>query len=215
MTIDQVVSVFGEPGSQDGQLRRESRFRYFAPIGMLTAEREGYIGFDIEFDRERVVGWRTIRGNPSYESWHAPPEVKWIGKFYLILFGFLVVSGAIARWAWGVAEGASLVESFNEREIATEKIPGEFRFITHDTTLEQVIERVGEPTLLRTMSVDPRRVKGSRLIEGDGGGPAIGVAEYELPNGAAVVLVSEYPFARENRIRTAYYRKPPKDWEPR
>jgi hypothetical protein len=57
---------------------------------------------------------------------------------------------------------------------------------------------------MRVMPVNPRQVKGSRLIEADLGKPAVVVAEFELPNRATVVLVPEYPFTPENRIRTAY-----------
>ena len=207
MTMEQILAAYGEPGNQIGSRGDKCVFRYVAPMGLLTAEREGYIGFEVQFDHGRVSGWRIFHGNPSYEPPHVPSEVKWISKFYLALFVSLLVLGLAVRRLLGFVSGISLVKAFNKREIATEELPIEFRFISHDTTLQEVINRIGAPTRMRVMPVDPRQVKGSRLIETGLGKPAMVVAEYELPNQAAVVLVPEYPFTPENRIRTAHYRK--------
>ena len=81
------------------------------------------------------------------------------------------------------------MRAFNAREIATAQIQAEFRFITEETTLQEVIDRLGEPTSLQPLSVNPRQIRASQLIVGPDGGAAIVVAEYELPNGAAVTLV--------------------------
>jgi hypothetical protein len=207
MTMEQVLAAFGEPGNQIGSRGDKCLFHYLAPMGLLTAEREGYIGFEVQFDHGRVSGWRIFHGSPSYEAPHVPSEVKWIGKFYLALFVSLFVLSLAVRRLLGFVSGISLVKAFNKREIATDEMPIEFRFINHDTTLQEVINRVGAPTRMRVMPIDRRQVKGSRLIETDLGKPAIVVAEYELPNRAAVVVVPEYPFTPENRIRTAHYRK--------
>ena len=168
----------------------------------------------MQFDEGRVSGWRTFRGNPSYEPPHVPSAVKWIGKFYLILFISLIVLGLLVRRGITFFGGLWLVKAFNEREISTEDMPVELRFISHDTTLQDVINRVGEPTRMRVMPVDPRLIKGSRLVETKLGKPAIVVAEYDLANNAAVVIAPEYPFTSENRIRAAHYRKAVPDVEP-
>ncbi|MGB9473612.1 MAG: hypothetical protein WCE87_00925 [Candidatus Udaeobacter sp.] len=207
MTMEQIVAAYGEAGNQMGPRNGKCVFNYLAPLGLRTAQREGYIGFEVQFDQGRVSGWRSFRGNPSYEPPHVPSEVKWIGKFYLILFVCLVIFGLLVRRGRSFLGELSLVKAFNDREIVTEEMPVEFRFINHETTLQEVIDRVGVPTRMKVMPVDSRQIRGSRLIETNLGKPAIIVAEYELPNQAAVVLVPEYPFTSENRIRTAHYRK--------
>lgn len=214
MTTQEVLSAFGEPANQIGRRGEDCVFRYIAPFGLMTADREGYIGFEVQMDRDRVIGWRTFRGTPSYEPAHMPRELKWIGKFYLTLFVALFFVGAASRRLWGIVVADSLLKSFNRRAIDLEGVPAEFRFITHDLNLQAVIDRVGKPTRMRPMSVKPWQVRNSKLVEGDAGEPAIVVAEYDLPNAAAVILVPEFPFEPENQIRTVYYRKPPRDWEP-
>jgi hypothetical protein len=212
MTVEQVLSAFGEPGNQLGRRTEECVFRYLAPLGGRTGERDGYIGFEVQFNYGRVVGWRTFRGEHAYEPPQVPPQLKWFGEFYLLLSSLVFIWITRRKWKKGSSDGALLLRAFNEREIATERIPAEFRFITHDITLKDVIDRVGQPTRVMAMPVSPRLVKGSRLVEDAKGKPAIMVAVYGLPNSGAVIVIPEYPFERENRIRTAYYLEPLHVW---
>lgn len=207
MTTQEVRAAFGAPARGVEERRDELQYYYVPPLYLLTGEHEGYAGFTVHFERERVVGWSPILGNPSYELPHVPAEVKWLGKFYLVLAiaAFFIVG--LARRARAHAGGVELVRAFNAREIATAQIPAEFRFITEETTLQEVIDRLGQPTSLQPLSVNPRQIRASKLIVGADRGPAIVVAEYELPNRAAVMLVPEYPFELDNRIRTVVYRK--------
>jgi TonB family protein len=214
MSMQEVLAAFGEPNNQLGPPDSECRFRYVAPFAYLTAEREGYIGFEVQFDRGQVVGWRSFRGFPSYEPLHVPREAKWFGKFYLILCAVLVFLGLAGRRLIRMSQDTSLVESFNRHEIATGAVPSEFRFLTHGTTLAEATERLGEPTRVRKMSVDAGKVRSAGFIEGDDGRPAILVVEYELPSGDAIDLVPEYPFESGSRIRTVHYRKQLPDPQP-
>ena len=47
---------------------------------------------------------------------------------------------------------------------------------------------------------------GYGFVEGPLGNPAIVSFDYDLPYHAAIILLPEYPFEPENRIRAAYYR---------
>lgn len=207
MTTREVRAAFGAPAGVVEGRRDQFQYHYIPSLYLLTGEHEGYVGFTVHFEHERVVSWSPMLGNPSYEPPHVPPEVKWIGKFYLVFAIAVFFIVGLARRVWAHAGGVALVRAFNAREIATAQIPAEFRFITEETTLQEVIDRLGEPTSLQPLSVNPRQIRASQLIVGADGGPAIVVAEYELPNGAAVALVPEYPFELDNRIRTAVYRK--------
>lgn len=208
MTPKQVRALFGAPRSSDEEQRRHKlEYHFYPSLSLLTGEHDGYMGFAVRFEDERLVSWFPIRGNPCYEPPHVPPEVKWLGKFYLGVGLTLFFLVGLGRRAWSYTQGLSLVEAFNARTIATSQLPAEFRFITAETTLQEVIDRVGKPTSLQPMTVDLQQIRRSDLIVGADGGPAIVVAEYELPNGAAVVLVPECPFEPDCRIRTAVCRK--------
>ena len=205
----EVRSAFGPPSNQIGHDTEPCRYQYGSPIGLRTAEREGYVGFEIQFEQKRVVGWRLYHGNPSYEPPHWPRELKWAGKFLLVVFATVVCVAGTFRRLWRFVETNSLLKAFAKREIATDGVPIEFRFIDHDLTLREVIDRLGPPSRMQIVSVRPGQKRGADYIVGDDGGPAIAVAEYELPNESAVIVMPEYPFERENQIRAVYYRKRP------
>jgi hypothetical protein len=63
----------------------------------------------------------------------------------------------------------------------TNGIPAQFAFITTNTTLQQVIDRVGKYD----------RVRGSGVL----------YYEYDLSDGSAVLVSPEWPFQPTNRIR--------------
>ncbi len=182
-------------------------YHFYPSLSLLTGEHEGYVGFATRFEDGRLVSWYPIRGNPCYEPPHVPPVVKWMGKFYLGFALVMLFVVGLGRRAWAQTEGLSLVEAFNARRIESSQLPAEFRFITADTTLQEILDRLGAPTSLQPMSVDLAQIRRSDLIVGADGKPAIVVAEYELPNGTSVRLVPEYPFELDCRIRTAICRK--------
>src|SRR5215203_2414137 len=61
-------------------------------------------------------------------------------------------------------------------------VPAKFQFITKDTTLRQVVERVGRWD----------RVRGSGVL----------YYEFALPDGSAVLVHPEWPFGLENKIQS-------------
>src|SRR5437762_13627272 len=54
MTVDQVIARFGEPFNGRPERCINCAFRYLAPSGMRTAEREGYQGFEVQFDEGKI-----------------------------------------------------------------------------------------------------------------------------------------------------------------
>jgi hypothetical protein len=62
------------------------------------------------------------------------------------------------------------------------EIPAKFRFITKDTTLQQVVDRVGHWD----------RVRGSGIL----------YYEFDLADGSAVIVSPEWPFRLENKIQS-------------
>ena len=65
------------------------------------------------------------------------------------------------------------------------ELPNQFRFISHKTTLRQVIDRLGPYT----------RVRGS----------GVQAFEYDLPDGSAVLIFPEHPFQPSNKIRDVQF----------
>jgi hypothetical protein len=212
MRIDEVVSAFGQPSGGVPRLPGVAHMRYIAPIGSMTVEKEGYIGFEIELVDGRVKSWRTLRGNPSYAPMTQPREFKWFGLLLRLLFVGGAVYGLIVAVQRRRSEAGSLLEAFRNRDIPTRDLPVEFRFITHDTTLKEVIEKAGPYSRHVKLPIDPRVVGGRYTYTDDAPArPAIVLFEWEMPFHGAVVLMPEYPFESGSRIRAAFYRAPRPD----
>lgn len=213
MKVEEVISAFGQPNSGVGNKSGPSQIHYFAPIGSLTEEKEGYIGFEVQLVDGKVSGWRTFRGNPSYAPMKAPPEFKWSARFWVIVMACVALYG-LSRTFWREAsEEQALLKAYRIREIPTRQLPAEFRFITNDTTLQEVVDKAGPYSRVRRLVVDPSFASGFGLAEGPSGMPALVLLDYDLPYHAAVILLPEFPFELENRIRAAYYRPPRVDEE--
>jgi hypothetical protein len=75
------------------------------------------------------------------------------------------------------------------REWCSEELPEEFRFISRDTTVQQLVERVGPYTRIR-------------------GDSDTGALEYDLPYGSALLIFPEWPCELGSRVRgVQFYRK--------
>jgi len=91
----------------------------------------------------------------------------------------VVVSGLVAGCSpreQAVSEAGS---------IATNGVPAQFAFITTNTTLQEVVDRVGKYD----------RVRGSGILH----------YEYDLPDGAAVLISPAWPFQPTNKIQGVAY----------
>jgi hypothetical protein len=134
-----------------------------------------------------------------------------IFKWYLVIFIGLLILGAIGGLLIriipvGLAEYDDVIKAFAEREISISRLPSDFHFITHETTLQEVIDRLGPCSRVVRLPVDPGSGLGYAFAATKGGRPAIVTFEYHLPYHAAAIVMPEYPFEPQNRIRAVFYR---------
>jgi hypothetical protein len=95
------------------------------------------------------------------------------------------------------------VRSYALRDIDTTVLPSTFRFITHDTTLQEVIDRLGPASRVFELALRHR----------DGDAEHFKAHEYDLPYNAAVIIMPQRPFEPEDKIRAIYMRNAPAhDW---
>jgi hypothetical protein len=213
MTAEEVISAFGQPST--GVAVRQlgpSTLRYLAPIGSMTVNREGYIGFEVHLVDGKVQSWRTYLGNPSYAPMAVPLEMKWTGYWWLALFVGGIVYGIFRAVRRGITEEQLISNAYRDRYIP--RLPAEFGFINNDSTLQEVLDKVGPPARARKLPIDPKVATGGYgYTEGPLSLPAIVGIEYDLPYHAVVILFPEYPFQTGNKIRAAFYRRPLRDDE--
>ncbi len=104
-------------------------------------------------------------------------------------------------------ENRRLLRAFLQMEIPTARLPVEFRFINHETTLADVARRLEIPSRQRTILLNAGDAAGYPFPETESGLLEMRVMEYELPYGSAVILMPEMPFATDSLIRPVYYRR--------
>jgi hypothetical protein len=210
MTVDEVVSVFGQPRTGIPRSAGPGRLLYVSPIGTRSVQAEGYIGFEVQLVDGRVQSWRTLTSNPSYAPVTVPREMKWYGYAFIAALIGGAIYGLYRALRRGLSEEQLLLKAYQERHIP--RLPAEFGFINNDTTLQEVFDRVGPPARERKFPINPNLVTGGYgYTEGPLRLPAIVLIEYDLPYHAVAVLLPEYPFQPENRIRAAFYRRPLRD----
>jgi hypothetical protein len=207
LTPDEVVALFGEPNNGRVVPCVDCTFTYLPPLGSLTVEKEGYVGVQIWFTDGRVRDWRVYTGNPSYAEPQMPPEVRRFLWLFGIILGIGIISKLIIRFTPVAAVVSNEVaQAFENREIQAEKLPTEFRFITQETTLEEVIEKLGKPSRTVKVPISAERGLGYALVSSKTSDAAIVTFEYDLPYHAAVIVMPEFPFEKQNRIRAIFYR---------
>lgn len=206
MTIGEAIQRFGQPGSQVTAENGSFLYRYVAPGAYLTAEKEGYIGFELHFVEGHLHDWRTFRGYPSYAPIRLPSALKWDFRIWMIIAAIVAIYGAIHKSRSVKDEDQALLEAYANKRLQTKRLP-EFQFITHETTVQNVIDRLGEPTRIRKLSFDS--IVGARKAAAHNvSGMSIDVLEYNLPYSAAAVVMPDYPNQPENKIRAVFYRGP-------
>lgn len=206
MTEEQVIAQFGAPGGDGGGRGSSTFFRYIAPINYLTREKEGYIGFEIHLINGRVQDWRSLRGNPSYEPSMAPKLPRWSLYVWFLVFGCIFVFVSIKAFDRQIGEEQELKRAYKTRDIPVRRLPADFHFITHDTTVQEVIDKLGSYSRRRQHMVGSSFAEGYGVARGPLGAPTIVSFDFELPYNDAVVLLPEYPFGLESRIRAVVYR---------
>jgi hypothetical protein len=206
VSADEVVAIFGQPSGQRGSRGHQSfLFQYAAPASALIEQREGYVGFEVKFVDGRVKEWREFRANPSYPSdFKAPRSVKWLLWFYgLCAFVLLGLTRLVRRGGRALAY-RGMLDHYRTRKIAAGNLPHEFRFITHDVTLQQVGDRLGSPSRFLHLVIPEASPPGFSFVTTSSGRPAIIVAEYQMPYHAPVYVMPEFPFEMTSKIRAVF-----------
>jgi hypothetical protein len=207
LTADEVVALFGEPNSGRVMPCIDCTFTYVPPLGSLTVPKEGYAGLRIDFIGGKVRDWTLYTSNPSYAEPKAPLAFRGFLWFFGISFTLGIIAKLIIRLT-PVAAVASreVAQAFENREIRTKELPPEFRFITHDMRLQEVIDKLGEPSRIVKVPINAERGLGYALVSSNTSDATIVVYEYDLPYHAAVIVIPEFPFDMQNRIRAVFYR---------
>jgi hypothetical protein len=211
MTPSEATRKFGQPGSRIELSDQSFLYRFRAPIGYLTEEQEGYVGFELHFVEGTLHDWRSLPGNPSFALLRPPPILRWYGSI-LLLFGLgAALFMAFRRKHYAADEDKALLQTYVARRILTRRLP-EFSFISHETTMQEVVDKMGPPSRTKNLSLDT--VVGSEKTAAHNVlGMSIPLAEYDLPYGAAAIVMPEYPCNPQNKIRATFYRVPQPDEE--
>src|SRR5215831_7920397 len=104
---------------------------------------------------------------------------------------------------WTKEENNSVFDAYAGKDLQNRNLP-EFRFITHETTVEEVIAKLGEPARRRTLFVDSA-VEKQTADAYHFNGMSIPVLEYHLPYKATVMVMPEYPGKPNDKIRAVFY----------
>ena len=128
----------------------------------------------------------------------ASPRLKWFVIPAMLGVALLVFVRSFTR---DVKKYVDTTRAYARRDIDVAALPPTFRFITHETTLQQVIDRVGPASRVVELA--------SRHSDGDT--EHFKAHEYDLPYSAAVVVMPQRPFEPEDKIRAVYMRKAPAD----
>jgi len=125
---------------------------------------------------------------------HVWPEAKW---YFVALFvgGWLFVFAR--QFVGGANQYRAATDAFIHRRIVPAELPPDFRSLSHEKTLQQVIEEFGQPSRKVGLIAPPT---------GRGRGVKFLAYEYQLPYEAAVVVMPEPPGEPDSNIRAVYLR---------
>jgi len=126
------------------------------------------------------------------------PRLKWFVIPAMLAFALFVLARSFVR---DVKKYVDATHAYAHRDIDTAELPSSFRFITHETTLQEVIDQLGPASRVIELALRHR----------DGDTEHFKAHEYDLPYNAAVVVMPQRPFDREDKIRAVYMRKAPAD----
>jgi len=128
------------------------------------------------------------------------PLVKWLfigGVLAMVLF----LWGR--EFIQGVDTYRGVIKAYARRQIQVTDLPTDFRFISHDTTLAEVIEKLGPASRVVQLALPHR----------DGDTEHFMAHEYDLPYEAAVIVMPQRPFEPDDKIRAVSVRKRSNDDE--
>ena len=122
---------------------------------------------------------------------------------WLVIFVVGYVLLGIRARRWTKDENSSVFDAYAGKDLQNRNLP-EFRFITHETTVQEVIAKLGEPARRRKLSLDSvveKQTVGAYHLNG----MSIPVLEYDLPYKATVMVMPEYPGKPNDKIRAVFY----------
>lgn len=203
MTADEVFAAFGQPGGHQWvDLKLGGKVHYLAPPSARTRRTEGYVGFTVYFNRDRVWDWHMIVMNPSYEHRLLPAgasswQLRLVALVAIGLLGYAVFRAVRAR----ASHRTALLDAYAGGEIPSE-LPPDFSFITHDTTLQTVVDTAGSASRIT------RFPAGRDAAAGASGKTAATALEYDLPDHGAVIVLVEPPGEPQSQVQAVLYRRP-------
>lgn len=137
---------------------------------------------------------------------HVWPESKW---YFIALFVGLWLFALSRQFIGQVSGYRDVVEAFNAQRIDTANLPSDFRSITHDRTLEQVIEDFGPPSRVTKLAAPAASGGSSRA----GRAVKFLAYEYDLPYEATVIVMPAPPGEPQNHIQAVCFRQRPNEDE--
>jgi hypothetical protein len=135
---------------------------------------------------------------------HVWPEAKWffVGIF-VVVWGGMLVFMFVRSFAGSVSGYRAIIGAYTHRRIDTAELPSDFRFISHDTTLAEIVQNLGPASRIVELPLPHR----------DGDVEHFMAHEYDLPYDAAVIIMPQRPFGPEDTIRAVCVRKLPTEEE--
>ena len=128
------------------------------------------------------------------------PHVKWFVIPAMLAVALLVFARSFVG---DVKKYVGAVQAYADRGIDSTTLPPTFRFITHDTTLQEVVDQLGPASRVIQLALRHR----------DGDAEHFKAHEYDLPYKAAVIIMPQRPFEPDDKIRAVYMRNAPaNDW---
>jgi hypothetical protein len=125
---------------------------------------------------------------------HVWPEAKW---YFVALFVGLWLFVFARQFVGGVNQYREATDAFVHHRIATAELPPDFRSLSHNKTLQEVIDEFGPPSRrfeLRAPGRSGRRA--TKFV----------AYEYELPYEAAIVVMPQPPGDPNSKIQAVHYR---------
>jgi hypothetical protein len=203
MTREEVVQALGDPNGEHRVDARTMEARYLPALALLDKMEPGYIGFVVTFEDGVVRDWRVLTGEPSYAPNAGARAFKWWLILWPSLFVALLIIGRIRAIPVAINERADMLQAFTAMKIPP-RLPADFAFITHDTSLRELLQRVGPCSRELNFAVRPDEVSNYPLIETKSGAQAIRTLVYDLPDSDSLMVMPEYPFEETSVIRAVY-----------
>jgi hypothetical protein len=131
---------------------------------------------------------------------HSWPEAKW---YFVALFAGVWAFAVLRQFIGGVSEYRDAIDAFVHGRVNAEDIPPDFRSLSHDMTMQQVMVQFGRPSRTTKLAVRVAKYPKSRqtrLVK-------FLAYEYDLPYEAAVIVMPEPPCKPESKVRAVYFRR--------